>query len=81
MSDQQLSLTRPTARKDYPCIWCREKILKGERHMHEVSLYDGSFQDHRWHPECWEASESDIRKHGTLEFMPHEFKRGTNEEV
>ena len=49
MSYQLIKETEPTARKSYRCIWCAEKILKGEKHVHESSKYDGSFQDHRWH--------------------------------
>lgn len=76
-----LSETEPVARKDYRCIWCPELIRKGEKHIHEVSKYDGDFQDHRWHPECKKASYGFFRKYGEEEFTPHECKRGTSEEV
>lgn len=40
------------ARKQHRCIWCGEAIALGEHHRHEISIYEGHFQDHRWHPEC-----------------------------
>lgn len=52
MSYTLLSDTRPIGRKQYRCIWCGEAILAGERHRHEKSIFDGAFQDHRWHTEC-----------------------------
>lgn len=81
MSYQLLSETEPVARKEYRCIWCPELILKGEKHVHESSKYDGDFQDHRWHLECKKAADGFFRKCGDGEFMPHACKRGTNEEA
>jgi len=81
MSYQLLSETEPKARKDYRCIWCPEKILKGEKHIHETSKYDGDFQDHRWHPECKQASDKFFRLTGEEEFDPHSCKRGSTEQV
>ncbi len=79
MSYHCLSSTKPKARKDYACIWCPEKILKGEVHVHEVSTYCGDFQDQRWHPECRDAASKYFRESGDDEFSPNECKRGTNE--
>ena len=56
------------------------KILKGEKHVHESSKYDGDFQDHRWHFECKKAADSFFRKYGEEEFTAHGCKRGTDEE-
>jgi len=81
VSYQLLSITIPVARKEYRCVWCPEKILKGEKHIHESSKYDGRFQDHRWHPECKEASEVFFRTYGEDEFQMHACKRGTMDEV
>jgi hypothetical protein len=47
----------------------------------EVSVYEGDFQNHRWHPECWAASLKVLPACGEEEFMPHSFKRGTGEEA
>lgn len=80
MSYQLLSETKPKARKPYRCIWCPEQIAKGEVHVHEVSKYEGEFQDHRWHPECKAASDEFFRKFGEEEFEAHACKRGTMEE-
>ena len=52
MSYTLLSLTTPVSKKRRPCIWCGETIHEGERHEHERSVYQGEFQDQRWHPEC-----------------------------
>lgn len=81
MSYQLLSKTSPVARKEYRCVWCPEKILVGEKHVHEVSKHDGHLQDHRWHLECSQAAESFFRKEGADEFYPHSCKRGTSEEL
>lgn len=81
MSYQLLSETEPVARKEYRCIWCPEKILKGEKHTHEASKYDGELQDHRWHLECRAAAASFYREYGEEEFQPHAFNRGTDEEA
>lgn len=81
MSYLLLSETKPVARKEYRCIWCPEKILKGEKHIHESSKYDGDFQDHRWHMECKKAADSFFRENDECEFEPHYFKRGTTEEA
>ena len=77
-----LSETEPVARKEHRCIWCPEKILKGERHLKEASLYQGDFQNHRWHMECRRAATSYFSDHNNDgEFESHEFKRGTTEQL
>lgn len=76
-----ISETEPVARKDYRCIWCPELIRKGEKHIHEVSKWEGEFQNHRWHPECQKAADGYFRKCGESEFDPNTFKRGTSEDV
>lgn len=53
MSYELISESRPKARKEYKCIWCGQNILKGETHYYEISKYEGGFQDHRWHTECF----------------------------
>lgn len=81
MSFQLLSETKPKARKPYACIWCTEKIQVGEVHIHQASKYDGDFQDHRWHPECWSAAVKDFKESGEEDFPANAFKRGTNAEA
>ena len=80
MSYQLLSKTEPTARKLYHCMWCPEDILQGEKHVHEVSKFDGEFQDHRWHPECWAAALLYFSGADDT-FEPHQCKRGTLEYI
>jgi len=79
MSYRLISETSPTARKQYDCIWCVEKIAEGEIHVHEVSNYDGELQGHRWHPECHEVAKNYFRESGEEQFEAHECKRGSNE--
>jgi hypothetical protein len=81
MSITYLRETTPVARKPYDCIWCREKIKRGEKHDHQISVFDGNLQDQRWHPECLAAMHRDYAEHHEEEFTPHGFKRGTNEEA
>jgi len=64
MSYTQLRRTKPIARKNYRCVYCGEKIHKGEKHIHEISIFEGEFQDHRWHKECL----SSHIKSGEVEF-------------
>lgn len=66
--------TFPVARKDHKCIWCGQIIIKGEKHRHEKSVYDG-IQDHRWHLECNKAANDYFRKEHEEEFAPYENKR------
>lgn len=80
MSYQLLSKTEPKARKNHKCIWCGELIEVGLVHVHESSKFEGDFQDHRWHPECWTAAGEFFAINGEDYFMPGEFKRGTMEE-
>ena len=81
MSYTLLSETHPHAKKDYQCIWCGEKIEKGLHHIHKRSIYDGDFQDQRFHIECDKAADkvSEI-KHGDFDFNEGDFKRGSTEE-
>lgn len=73
-----LSSTKPKARKQYNCIWCMEHILPGEVHVHENSVWDGNFQDHRFHIECDIAADKyNELEGGYYEFAPGDFKRGT----
>lgn len=74
--------TKPKARKRYLCIWCPEFIEIGQQHIHEASVYDGDFQDHRWHPECKKAADEFFAQNPHEEqFEPHGCKRGTSEEA
>lgn len=63
------------SRRDRPCIWCPEKILKGEKYVRESSTFYREFQDHSWHPECLAAAREAFGENE--EFFPHEHKRGS----
>lgn len=69
MSYTLLSETKPIARKDHRCIWCGQKISKGERYVAERSVFDGDMQNHHWHNECL----ADARENSDYEweFMPY----------
>lgn len=77
MSYQLLSKTEPVARKTYTCIWCGEPVPQGALHIHEASKFNGDFQDHRWHLECYVASREHFAEED--EFMAYDFHRGTIE--
>jgi len=55
MSYTELSSTYPKSKKIYYCEWCGEKILKGEKHLKRVYLYDNEFEQGRMHLECEKA--------------------------
>jgi hypothetical protein len=74
-----LSENTRKARKEHRCIWCPEKILKGESYLDERSVYDGAMQNHHWHPECRSAASKFFYETCEEEFMAHECKRGTSE--
>src|SRR5690348_8752902 len=72
-----LSKTDPVARKDHRCIWCGQRIPKGEGYINERSIYDGDMQNHHWHPECWEASKEEFSRECEWEFSPYDNERPT----
>ena len=43
------------AGKTLPCLWCAEKIKKGEQHQHYYGDWDGERQNWRMHNECRDA--------------------------
>ena len=57
------------ARKQHRCIWCGQAISPGDTYVDERSVYDGSFQNHRWHPECKEYANEDMLDGGDCEFL------------
>lgn len=72
MSYALISETKPRARKRHRCIWCGEFILKGEIYRHERSVYDGHWQDHKWHLECAEDSQEHFRYQEDFDPMTYE---------
>ena len=73
MSYTLLSETRPVARKDHRCIWCGQKITKGEQYINEHSVFDGEMQNHHWHDECLEDAQ--LNNDYDWEFMPYSNER------
>jgi hypothetical protein len=66
-----LSTTKPIARKEHRCIWCGQKIVKGERYLAERSVFDGEMQNHHWHFECNEACLDENAGESEWEFEPY----------
>jgi hypothetical protein len=69
MSYELLSETYPVARKDHRCIWCGQKIAKGEKYTAERSVFDREIQNHHWHPECLKDARD--ANDDTFEFEPY----------
>jgi len=65
----------PKARKEHQCIWCGEGILAGEKYCHEKSIYEGDFQDHKWHLECHKAAQIEIKESGEGSFDAYNNER------
>ena len=55
MSYESISAKYVKARSEHQCVWCGEKILKGEDHLSRAYRFDGSFQRDRVHAECEKA--------------------------
>jgi len=47
-------ITRPVAAKPHKCEWCGEQILKDEKHVKFVGMFESDFQSWRQHNECYE---------------------------
>ena len=80
MSYTLLNQRTVKSRKGRRCIWCPEPINTGDTATVESSVFEGEFQYHHWHPECWKASQEYFKINSEPEFFPHENKRGSAEE-
>lgn len=74
MSYTLFSTKTRTAIKRHRCIWCGQTIEAGASYKDERSVYDGSIQRHRWHPECLVVAQEGFGK-GEDEFTPYENER------
>lgn len=71
MSYTLLKETERTAAKFHRCIWCWTHIEVGSRYIDERSVYERSFQMHRWHPECRKAMIQEAKEEGgEIEWIP-----------
>ena len=71
---QNLSTTRPTARKPHRCDWCGEWIPAGEQYVHDRGVFDRCIQVTRMHRECYAAMlKLDDPADG---YEPYSFARG-----
>ena len=75
MSYVLMGAAYPKARKEHKCIWCGERIDKGEQHLNESSIYDEHWQRHRWHLECDADARNYFRETHEDSFDPHEAHR------
>ncbi len=74
MSYTLFSLKKRKAIKAHVCIWCGQKLEPRMESLDERSVYDGSIQRHRWHPECHAAGTEYFRS-GEDEFTPWDNER------
>ena len=75
MSYVLMSESRPKAKVKHLCIWCGQHIVVGERYRHEKSIYDGHFQNHKWHLECEKACDEENCGVGEYEIFPYDNER------
>ena len=75
MAYHLFSLDDRKARKQHRCIWCGEAITPGDKYQDERSVYDGTFQRMRWHPECRQDACDGWADGDDAEFMPHSAER------
>lgn len=45
--------TTPVARKAHVCLWCAEKIEKGEKYALERCVNDDYHYRNKYHIDCW----------------------------
>jgi hypothetical protein len=74
-----LSESCPKARKDYMCIWCGQKIIKGDVYYRRSGAWEGSVATDQWHPECNQASVESARINHDDEFDRYENERPSKE--
>ena len=74
MSYVLMSESTPKARKQHRCIWCGEAIEVGETYRHEISIFDGNWQNHKWHLECDKDAQEYLKDNGP-EFEAYESPR------
>lgn len=81
MSCKILSDSDHIARKQHPCIWCREPIDAGEQYHVQTCIFECEWQSNKYHTECFEAATENWDFYTDGGFPPHSFKRGTSEEA
>lgn len=68
-----------TTRKRTHCVWCGERIEKGERAQYRTCRMDGDLMSDHMHPECWDASGEVALSEGCFEFNTGDYPRGSTE--
>jgi len=75
MNYTHLGSDKRVARKTHTCIWCGQSIVKGEQYISEAGIYDGGFQNSKFHQECKTACSEDLKTNHEDEFTPWENER------
>jgi len=75
MSYTVLTQKQPKAKNVHTCIWCGEKIVIGEKYHSESGVYDGDFQQTKWHLECNLVAVEEFKTSKECEFQAHENER------
>ena len=58
------------------CMWCAERIDKGNFAVYRVYVYEGEFDNDWMHPECATAMRDLSAGDSNFTFQPGEFIRG-----
>lgn len=66
MSDFFHPMTTQKANKHHQCIVCFHAIEHGQIYYRQAGVYDGTWQDNKYHVACWNALVED----NDWEFMP-----------
>ena len=45
------------AAKIHKCCWCWQDIVKGEKHYHQIGIFNGDWNDWRMHLDCHDVSD------------------------
>lgn len=64
MSTIPFDILKRKARKEYQCVYCGEKILKGEAYSRASGSWDGDLQDWKMHNECLSQHDKENKEEG-----------------
>ena len=74
MSYTFISLRSTRAAKRHRCIWCGERIERGEQYLRVIGKFEGDLLSDPYHLECREAAQADFDD-GEDEFCPYDNER------
>ena len=76
LSYEEIRASHHKAKKEYPCEWCNEKILVGEKYLSRVYRFEGDFNAGRMHLECEQGMKNSSYDAVLEGWYPGEFNRG-----